>query len=90
VSARAPWVRIPPPPYLEDLHRVSYSTISRQNYFNHRYKATFERFKKLSLVIVLHKRSVRGNLFTGGFTVGFVKNYWGIEFDLQVDLKLEE
>ena len=65
VSARAPWVRIPPPPYLENLHRVSYPTIGRQNYFNRRYKAIFERFKKLSLVIVLHKQSDRGNYLLG-------------------------
>ena len=65
VSARAPWVRIPPPPYLENLHRVSYSTIGRQKYFNSRYKAIFERFKKLSLVIVLHRHSDRGNYLLG-------------------------
>ena len=46
---------ITPPPYLENLHRVSYPTIGRQKYFNSRYKAIFERFKKLRLVIALHK-----------------------------------
>ena len=65
VSARAPWVRIPPPPYLENLHRVSYTSIDRQNYFKRRYKAIFARFKKLRLVIVLHKQSDRGNYLLG-------------------------
>jgi len=44
---------------------VSYSTIDIQNNFNDRYKAIFERFKKLSLVIVLHKQSDRGNYLLG-------------------------
>ena len=65
VSARAPWVRIPPPPYLESLHRVSYPTIGRHNYFNSKYKAIIERFKKLSLVIALHKQSDRVNYLLG-------------------------
>ena len=65
VSARAPWVRIPPPPYLEDLHSVSYSVIGRQNYFSRSYKAVFERFNKRSFAIVLHKQSVRDNYLLG-------------------------
>ncbi len=56
---------ITPPPYLENLHKVSYSTIVRQNYFNRRDKAISARFKKLSLFIVLHKHSDRGNYLLG-------------------------
>ena len=83
VSARVPWVRIPPPPYLENLHKGSYSTIGRQNYFNRRYKVILGGFNKLSLVIFLHKQSYRSNYLLGDlYSVGFVKNYWKIEFDL--------
>ena len=78
VSARAPWVRIPPPPYLDNLHMVSYSTIGIQNNFNHRYKAIFERFKKLSLVIDLHKQSDRGNYLLGDIVWDLLKNTGGL------------
>ena len=78
VSARAPWVRIPPPPYLENLHRVSYPTIGRQNYFNSRYKSIFERFKKPSLVIALHKKSDRLNYLLGDLLWDLLKITGGL------------
>jgi len=57
---------------------VSYSTISRQNYFNRRYKAIFERFKKLSLVIALHKQSDRGNYLLGDLLWDLLKITGGL------------
>ena len=78
VSARVPWVRIPPPPYLENLHKVSYSTIGRQDYFNRRNKAIFERFKKLSLVIALHKQSDRVNYLLGDLVWDLLKITGGL------------
>ena len=78
VSARAPWVRIPPPPYLDNLHRVSYPPIGTQNYFNCRYKDIFERFKKLSLVIVLHKQSDRVNYLLGDLLWDLLKITGGL------------
>ncbi len=78
VSARVPWVRIPPPPYLENQHRVSHSTIGRQNYFNLRYKAKFERFQKLTLVITLHKQSDSFNNLLGYLQWDLLKNTRGL------------
>ena len=78
VSARAPWVRIPPPPYLDNLNRVSYPPIGTQNYFKCRYKAIFERFKKLSLVIALHKKSDRLNYLLGDLLWDLLKITGGL------------
>ena len=69
---------ITPPPYLENLHKMSYSTISRQNYFNRRYQAIFARFKKLSLVIVLHKHPDRDNYLLGDLLWDLLKNTGGL------------
>ena len=60
---------------------VSYSTINKQNYFNHRYKAIFERFKKLSLVIALHKQPDRDNYLLGDLLRDLLKNTGGLSWN---------
>ena len=44
---------------------MSYSNIGRHKYFNRIDKVIFERLKKLRLVIILDKESVRGNYLLG-------------------------